>query len=229
MIEQRENILDTVTLADGRLAWPIAKARGQSETTFRQRLKKMSADEAVRRPVVARGPFGATVEQLEAFDSKCAVLRENRGRAKRSLASAKHAAIAAGLDLPQTERLARQLAFQSAQEGVACHHETAGDFAGVVVETVGERLAVKLDGSRFLFQNAPSVQGGRWRTEFAYYYLVDVVARLEGRGVWPDAASVVPSHQTACLDMLAAGELPLLFLNDSGSLRWLVRADEAGW
>lgn len=51
----RPSILDHVRLADGRLAWPVAKAAGIHEATFRARLKAgVSPDEALRpvRPVV---------------------------------------------------------------------------------------------------------------------------------------------------------------------------------
>ena len=229
MEQQRENLLSKVTLASGELAWPVAKARGLSETLFRKRIKQMSADEAVNRPVVVKGGLlASTTEQRESFETRCANLRRYRGEARRSLAIAERSAYDAGLAMPQTERAARQRVFQAAKNGEACHDITASDYAGVCVETVGERLAVKLDGSTFVFQKADA-SGSAWATEFAYYYLADVVARLAGRHVWPLAASVLPSYEKSCLDMLAAGDLPLLFISDGGSLRWLVRSDEAGW
>lgn len=52
----RPSLLNEVKLADGRLAWPVARARGISEATFRARLRlqRLSPDEATFRPVMGR-------------------------------------------------------------------------------------------------------------------------------------------------------------------------------
>lgn len=53
----RSSVLAQVRLSDGQLAWPVARAAGISELTFRARLKAgLSPDDAVSRPVAKRGP-----------------------------------------------------------------------------------------------------------------------------------------------------------------------------
>lgn len=52
----RTSILDQVKLSDGRLAWPVAKARGMGEATFRARLKRLSPDGAALGPFEHRAP-----------------------------------------------------------------------------------------------------------------------------------------------------------------------------
>lgn len=57
---RRPSLLSQVRLSDGRLAWPVARAAGLSEPTFRARLKAgLSPDAAVARPVAKRGPSRA--------------------------------------------------------------------------------------------------------------------------------------------------------------------------
>jgi hypothetical protein len=48
----RPSILDDVRLTDGRLAWPVAKAAGVSEVTFRCRLKAGDKPDEAIRPVL---------------------------------------------------------------------------------------------------------------------------------------------------------------------------------
>jgi len=53
---QRPSLKLSTFLADGQLAWPVAKTRGISEALFYARLKKgMTPDEVVYRPVMPRG------------------------------------------------------------------------------------------------------------------------------------------------------------------------------
>lgn len=56
----RTSALAHVRLSDGRLAWPVARAAGMSEPTFRARLRAgLSPDDAVSKPVAKRGPSHA--------------------------------------------------------------------------------------------------------------------------------------------------------------------------
>lgn len=58
----RPSILDHVKLLDGRLAWPVAKAAGVHEATFRARLSAgVSPDDAVRPVSRVVMPGGLTV------------------------------------------------------------------------------------------------------------------------------------------------------------------------
>lgn len=58
----RASLLDRVTLSDGRLAWPVAKAAGVHEATFRARLSAgVSPDDAVRPVQRVAMPGGLTV------------------------------------------------------------------------------------------------------------------------------------------------------------------------
>lgn len=53
---QRPSLKLSTYLADGQLAWPVAKARGISEAVFYARLKKgMTPDAVVYTPVMPRG------------------------------------------------------------------------------------------------------------------------------------------------------------------------------
>lgn len=61
-VYSRPSLLDRVTLADGRLAWPVAKAAGVHEVTFRSRLSAgVSPDDAVRPVERVAMPGGRTV------------------------------------------------------------------------------------------------------------------------------------------------------------------------
>ena len=100
-----------------------------------------------------------------------------------------------------------------------------------LTEFYREELDREVERSRKALEQVPDGKY-QWKPHersMIFGYLADMVARLAGRHVWPLAASVLPSYETACLDMLAAGDLPLLFYSDGGALRWLVRSDEAGW
>lgn len=65
---KRSNLLDLVFLSDGRLAWPVAQAAGMNETTFRDRLKRMSPDDALALPVQSPDLAGAKERQAAAYE-----------------------------------------------------------------------------------------------------------------------------------------------------------------
>lgn len=65
----RPSILDQVKLADGRLAWPVARDRGMSEAAFRLRLKRLSPDDAALGAFEKRAPSDvkARAQRVAAF------------------------------------------------------------------------------------------------------------------------------------------------------------------
>lgn len=73
----RTSILDQVKLSDGRLAWPVAKARGMGEAAFRARLKRLSADDAALGPFEHRAPSRVAERAAEqaAFEAATKVRR----------------------------------------------------------------------------------------------------------------------------------------------------------
>jgi len=54
----RPSVLRSTFLANGDLAWPLAKKNGISEVTFRQRLKRMTPDEAASLPLAEKALSG---------------------------------------------------------------------------------------------------------------------------------------------------------------------------
>ena len=223
---RRVSVLQTARLANGELAWPVARARGISEVTFRARLKLLGADLAVSRPIEPRDFSGEWAQQREAWRRLWKIVELNRRYARRLLRRAEKQAAAAGVGLPASERARRSAAIRAAVAGRYGDDETAADYAGVLLETVDERLCAWLNGSGYFFQER---QGETWAVIFDHGYLANVVDWLSDRGVWSVAASVLPGFPTKALDALAAGDLPLMFIARGDELCWLVRSDEAGW
>lgn len=82
----RPSLLDRITLSDGRLAWPVAKAAGVQEATFRARLSAgVPPDDAVlsvKRVVMSRG------ERVPQASLPCGRPRLSDGRLAQPLAKA---------------------------------------------------------------------------------------------------------------------------------------------
>lgn len=222
---KRESLLDRVRLSSGDLAWPVAKSLGMAEVTFRARLKRMSADDAVSVPVDEAGGFDPALNEF--WQGLWKVVDGNAAISRPSLAAAVKAADAAGVGLPESEKAARIAAFSEAVAGRAFFDYRLADYAGVLVETAGARLVVRLDGSSYVFQEVDGP--GRYANRFGHRYLSNLVDWLADRGVWPLAASAVPHHPAQCLTALAAGKLPVTFVERDRELVWLCRADEVGW
>lgn len=133
MKPRRPSLLAQVRLSDGRLAWPVAKAAGLSEPTFRARLKAgLSPDAAVSKPVAKRGPSRA---------------------AERAQWLAQRAADRA------SERLARYLL--ASRRWPECHVSAADGYSGVIWRGGDCRLIVSPRGATYAVQ-VPG-PGGDWQ------------------------------------------------------------------
>lgn len=135
MRTRRPSLLSQVRLSDGRLAWPVAKAAGMSEVTFRARLKAgLSPDAAVSKPVAKRGPSRA---------------------AERARWLAQRAADRA------SERLARSLL--ASRRWPERHVSTADGYSGVIWQGGDCRLIVSPRGATYAVQ--VSGPGGVWQID----------------------------------------------------------------
>ena len=135
MTTRRPSLLSQVRLSDGRLAWPVAKAAGMSEPTFRARLKAgFSPDAAVSKPVAKRGPSRAA--------------ERARWRAQRAADMA-------------AERLARSLL--ASRRWPERHVSTADGYSGVIWQGGDCRLIVSPRGAAYAVQvRGP---GGDWQID----------------------------------------------------------------
>lgn len=133
MKTRRPSLLSQVRLSDGRLAWPVAKAAGMSEVTFRARLKAGSSpDAAVSKPVAKRGSPRAA--------------ERARWRAQRAAGRA-------------SERLARSLL--ASRRWPERHVSTADGYSGVIWQSSDYRLIVSVRGAAYAVQLRGS--GGEWQ------------------------------------------------------------------
>lgn len=131
---ERASILRTVSLPDGRLAWPVAQANGISEATFRARLKRgLAPDEAANEPVIQRDYQGARRRRM----AYMLALAERQARMSARLAVGMSDGLRVGLDARRDE------------------------YGAVVAVDGDERVAISPNGAAYLLQRRDGV---RWVT-----------------------------------------------------------------
>jgi hypothetical protein len=129
----RPSILDTVTLSDGRLAWPLAQAAGMSEAVFRGRLKKgLSPDQALAMPYQPQDRERVAAHRAERAE------HAQRRREER-----------------QAERAARE----SLWSGPSHLHALHEDYWGVIWAQGDSRLTVSASGTLYSVQ---AKRAGAW-------------------------------------------------------------------